>query len=161
MGGLGSASNGSGMRENLSMGCAAASAWHKLCFGWSKRAKSLGQVCWCWGWSTSKRKGIAPIPWAVLGNQQGSACLLGKPISILFICVEFNSFNEAFSKIRVSSGTSQSRVLQEMLIYLGLLQSFICLVLLFNSGCAPYLKGLSSTFWICWTTWQLVKYVTA
>lgn len=96
-----------------------------------------------------------------MGNQQGWACLLGKRISILFICVEFNR-GKCFIKTILSLFWDQSEqsIAGNVNILGASSDSFICFVLLFNSGCAPYLKGLSCTFCICWTTWQLVKYVT-
>lgn len=64
--------------------------------------------------------GIAPKSWE---TSKGWAYLLGKHISILFICVEFNLGKGFIKTIGVSFETRQSRMLREMLIYLEVLQT--------------------------------------
>lgn len=63
---------------------------------------------------------IAPKSWE---TSKGWACLLGKHISLLFICVEFNLGKGFIKTVGVSFETRQSRMLREMLIYLGVLQT--------------------------------------
>lgn len=70
--------------------------------------------------------GKALKPWAASGpwetSSAGTHRLSGKRVSILLVPVEFN-FGKWFIKIIwISFGTSQSRLLKEMLMYLGILK---------------------------------------